>query len=250
MTDQPNWRLKPARDQGLATGQRLRSQAREPGLVGLMAHWTWQQLVRCYLRPMHRLQVTGRENLPAQPPYVLVANHSSHLDALTLLAALPSRQAHLAYSLAAGDHFFTSAPAAAFAAYAVNALPVWRTRTTRHELEALRERLEADGLIYILFPEGTRSRDGAMGRFRGGIGALVAGSQVPVVPCFLEGAHAAWPPHQRWPRPGRLRLSIGPPVHFADLPNAASGWKAAADRCETAVRAMAQGGDRTHPTAG
>ena len=171
---------------------------------------------------------------------MLVANHASHLDALSLLAALPSRQAHLAYSLAAGDHFFTSTPAAAFAAYAVNALPVWRTRTTRHELAALRERLESDRLIYILFPEGTRSRDGAMGRFRGGIGALVAGSQVPVVPCFLDGAHAAWPPHRRWPRPGRLHLHIGAPLSFADLPNSAAGWNQAAARCEKAVRTLAR----------
>ena len=118
----------------------------------------------------------------------MVANHGSHLDALTLAAALPRRMAANAFALAAGDTFFTNAPVAAFAAYAVNALPVWRRRTTAADLDALRTRLVEDRAVLILFPEGTRTRDGTMGPFRSGVGALVAGTSVPVVPCCLAGA--------------------------------------------------------------
>jgi 1-acyl-sn-glycerol-3-phosphate acyltransferase len=195
--------------------------------------------VRGYLAAFHRLEVTGRENLPA-PPFVLVANHASHLDALTLSAVLRGDTARRAHALAAGDTFFTSTLSSAFAAYAVNALPIWRKRTRASEIATLRERLVEDRLVYILFPEGTRCRDGAMAAFQPGIGALVAGSDVPVVPCFLDGAFAAWPPQRRFPKPGRLRLSIGAAVRCDDLPAGRAGWEETARRCEAAVRALSR----------
>jgi 1-acyl-sn-glycerol-3-phosphate acyltransferase len=102
----------------------------------------------------------------------------------------------------------------------------------------MRARLIEDELVYILFPEGTRSRDGAMGSFRPGLGAFVAGSQVPVVPCHIEGAFAAWPAVRRFPRPGKLRLRIGAPLHFADVAQDRTGWAEVAARSEAAVRAL------------
>ena len=239
MTD---WQFRPARDHGLSAGDRLRSLGREGGLGSLLLGGAWRALVRLYLRLFHRLQVEGREHLPP-PPFVIVCNHSSHLDALTVAAALPRAVARRAYALAAGDTFFTTLRGSAFAAYAVNALPVWRKRTKQHELAALRERLADDGLVYILFPEGTRTRDGSMHRFRAGIGSMVAGGQVPVVPCYLEGAFAAWPAHRRLPRPGRLHLHIGTPLRFPEQPDTVQGWARIAAACEQAVRALQpQGG--------
>jgi 1-acyl-sn-glycerol-3-phosphate acyltransferase len=235
------FRLRPARDHGLPAEQRLRSLSRERGLGSVLVGSAWRMLLRGYLRGFHRLEVSGRENLP-DPPFVMVANHGSHLDALTLSAVLRGDAARRAHALAAGDTFFTSTLASAFAAYAVNALPVWRKRTRASEIATLRDRLAEDGLVYILFPEGTRSRDGAMAGFQPGIGALVAGSEVPVVPCFLDGAFAAWPPQRRFPRPGKLRLRIGAPVRCDDLPGGRAGWEATARRCEDAVRALSPRG--------
>ncbi len=232
-----DWQLRPARDHGLTVGQRLRSSGREPGLGGLVLGLAWRGLVRGYLRLVHRLRVTGREHLPA-PPFVVVANHSSHLDALTIAAALPRRLARRAFALAAGDTFFTSLPGAAFAAYAINALPVWRKHTTAADIDLWRARLLEDGAVLILFPEGTRSRTGAMSRFRPGIGTLVAGHPIPVVPCYLAGAHAAWPPTRRLPRPGRLHLVIGPALAFEATPADRAGTVAVASACEAAVRAL------------
>ena len=234
MTD---WQFRPARDHGLTLRQRLRSAGREPGLGGHLLGLLWRGLARGYLSAVHRLKVTGREHLPS-PPFVLVANHASHLDALTLAAALPHRLARRAFALAAGDTFFTSLPGAAFAAYAINALPVWRKQTTVADIDLWRARLLEDGAVLILFPEGTRSRTGAMARFRSGIGALVAGHPIPVVPCFLAGAHAAWPPGRRLPRPGALHLAIGPALRFADAPADRAGTILVAEACEAAVRAL------------
>lgn len=232
------WKLRPARDLGLPAAARLRSLNREPGLIGLAVNAVWRRLVRFYLRMVHRLTVTGMAHLPVAPPFVLIANHASHLDALTLASVLRGRSARNARALAAGETFFGSAGAAVLAAYAINAFPVWRGRTRQGDLATLRQRLTEDALVYILFPEGTRTRDGTMARFQPGIGALVAGTDVPVVPCFLEGAFAAWPPQRRWPRPGRLRLSIGAPLRFDDVANDRAGWAAVASSCRSAVRAL------------
>jgi len=231
------FRLRPARDHGLPAEERLRSLSRERGLGGLLLGSAWRMALRGYLAAFHRLEVTGREHLPP-PPFVLIANHCSHLDALTLSAVLRGEAARRAHALAAGDTFFGSALSSAFAAYAINALPVWRKRTRSGELATLRERLVEDRLVYILFPEGTRARDGAMAPFQPGIGVLVAGTQVPVVPCFLEGCHAAWPPQRRWrrtaatPWPGRW------PAPARSRPR--RGWRRSLARaCATAPRAWA-----------
>lgn len=232
------FRLRPARDLGLAPGERLRSHAREAGIGSLALRSLWRGGVGAYLQLAHRLEVTGRENLPAAPPFILIANHCSHLDTLALGSILHGEAGRRAHALAAGDVFFRTGATALFAAYAVNALPVWRKRTRAGEIATLRERLVEDRLVYILFPEGTRSRDGAMAPFQPGIGTLVAGLPVPVVPCRLEGCHAAWPAGRRLPRPGKVRLAIGRPLDFAGLPNARAGWVEAASACEAAVRAL------------
>ena len=235
-----DWQFKPARDHGLPPLQRLRSLGREHGLAGLAAHWLWLRAARGYLAAAHGLRVEGGGNLPAETPFVVVANHASHLDALALCAALRGRAALVAHPLAAGELFFGTAGASAFAAFAINALPVWRGHTRPGDLAAMRAHLVEDKLVYVLFPEGTRSRDGTMAPFQPGIGALVAGTDVPVVPCFLAGAFAAWPAHRRLPQLGRpLRLAIGPPLRFQDVPNDRAGGVEVAAKCRHAVLALA-----------
>ena len=233
------WDLRPARDHGIGAADRLRSLAREPGLGTRATAALWRAATRTALSLVYRMTVEGRANLPAEPPFVLIGNHASHLDAITLAAALPPSLAGRAFALAAGDTFFTSDVTAAFAAYAINALPIWRKQTSPEDLAALRQRLVEDRIVLILFPEGTRSRSGELGRFRPGIGALVAGTTVPVVPCHLHGAFDAWPAARRLPRPGRLALRIGPPLTFADARPDRAGAIGVADACETAVRVMA-----------
>lgn len=177
----------------------------------------------------------------------MIANHSSHLDALALAAALPRPLAAKAFALAAGDTFFSTTSRAAFAAYAVNALPVWRRRTSAADIEALRSRLVDDSAIFILFPEGKRTRTGAMGPFKPGIAALVAGTQIPVVPCWLQGAHAAWPPTRRLPRPGRPHLRIGAPLTFPTPAHTKSELAHIPTVCERAVHSLAPGNTPTFP---
>lgn len=236
-SDATKWQLKPARDHDLSPGKKLASLNREGGLPSLIGHWCWRRLTRLYLRLFHRFRVSGLENLPA-PPFVLVANHASHLDILALTAAMPERYIGRLHPIAAEDHFFASFAGSLFAAFAVNALPLKRQAARGKDLALLRQRLVEDQLIYVLFPEGTRSRDGRMAPYKAGIGALLASGPVPAIPCYLDGAFAALPAQRRWPRPAPLRLVIGKPIAMADCANDREGWVEVAARCEKSVREL------------
>ena len=129
-----DWKLKPARDLGMSPVERYRSYQRESGLVSHTTRFLWWSLVRGCLAGVNRLRVLGRENLPAQPSFVLVANHSSHLDALILGASLPLKHRDCLFPLAAGDVFFETPALAAFSAVVLNAMPVWRKNCGRTPL--------------------------------------------------------------------------------------------------------------------
>jgi 1-acyl-sn-glycerol-3-phosphate acyltransferase len=230
-----NWQLKPAHDLELPLGEQFKSVRRESGLFNVITHLAWFSGVALYLKIVHRLSIEGREHLPKSGPFVLVANHASHLDALALAAAVSWRMQSRVFPVAAGDTFFSRPLIGSLSALFINALPMWRNRTCSHGLSALRDRLTQDQCVYIVFPEGTRTRTGAMGPFRAGIGMLVAGTPVPVAPCYLDGTYTALPHDRRFPKPGKLRLKIGEPVSFAELSNDREGWESAAKRIEEAV---------------
>lgn len=240
--------LKPARDLGLSPLERLRSVRREDGPFLTACHYGWAAATRAYCRAWHRLTVIGREHLPTEPPFILCANHASHLDALTLAAPLRLALRDRVYSLAAGDVFFVSAVATAFAAGFVNALPVWRKRTTPRALQELREKLLDSQCGFILFPEGGRSRDGNYLPFKPGIGMLVAGTDVPVVPCHLSGTFEALPAARWVPRPRRIVLRVGEPVRFASVPNERAGWETVRAEVETRIKELGGRGDPARPT--
>ena len=122
----------------------------------------------------------------------------------------------------------------------MNALPLWRKNAGRHAMEELRRRLVAEPCGYILFPEGTRTRTGDMGPFHSGIGMLIAGAPVPVVPCHVAGTFAAWPPQRKWPRRAHIRLRIGMPLSFAQVANRREGWEHIASRLDAEIRGLAE----------
>ena len=137
----------------------------------------------------------------------MAANHASHLDTLCLLAALPLRKLHRAFPAAAQDYFFVSVPRLAIAAIVVNALPFARRKNIRHSLELCGQLLANPGNILILFPEGTRTATGQIGEFKPGIGLLVAGTNIPVVPCHLHGAFAGMAQGQTMAAPAQAAVA-------------------------------------------
>jgi len=174
-----------------------------------------QLTMRGALRTFHRLEIGGQENLPLDRSFIMVSNHSSHLDAVCLLASLPLTHINRAFPVAAADYFFATPLRSMLSVIAVNGLPI-----DRHHggdgLEVCRELLNVPGHVLIIFPEGTRSCSGAMGRFRSGVARLVAGTRTPVIPCHVAGAFEAWPKGRALPRPFPLQLRIGRARTFAD----------------------------------
>lgn len=230
------WQLQPARDTGLTPAERFRSVRRESGLLESLAQQTCFSMLRFYFAMAHRLTITGRDKLPQHGPFVLAANHRSHLDALILGAALRPRHRERAFPIAAGDVFFQTTAVSAFFAIMLNALPMWRKNCGPHALAELRRKLQEERAIFVIFPEGGRTRTGSMMPFKHGLGMLVAETDVPVVPCGLVGTFEALPPNRRVPRPVKIKLMIGAPVEFAATANNREGWSQIARRIESAVR--------------
>jgi 1-acyl-sn-glycerol-3-phosphate acyltransferase len=242
------WRYTPAADLGQPMSERLRQFPREPDMFVYALRSLVSLVIRAALRVYNRFDVIGAEHLPRNRSFVLVANHSSHLDAVCLLAALPFRQLHRAFPAAAADYFFQSVPRTWIASIVVNALPFARSAQVRQSMNICAGLLAMPGNVLIIFPEGTRSRDGALQEFKSGIGALVAGCDVEVLPCYLHGAFEAWPKGRRLPRPRKVQLVIGAPRNFAARGNDKAAISAIATELRAAVEQLAHTHDfrRTH----
>ena len=212
------WEYHPAPDLEEGVAQRLARFPREPTMLMYGARSAAALVLRAWLHTYHRLSVIGRENLPSERSFILVGNHTSHLDALALIASIPLKKLHRTFPAAAADYFFSSLPRSAFSAIFINALPFERQAGGMKSLTVCDELLAGPGNILVIFPEGTRSTTGELGRFRSGIGRLAAGKPIPVVPAYLRGAARAWPKGRALPRPHRLSLRIGEPREYGDLP--------------------------------
>ena len=204
-----NWHYSSAKDSELSFLNRLKECPREPDPLVYAARITAALAIRAALKIFHRFDIVGREHLPRAGSFVLVANHTSHLDALALLSALPLRSLHRSYPLAARDYFGASDLRLALTTIAANVMLFDRNETGLQGLKLCRQMLDERGNVLVMFPEGTRSIDGRIGVFRRGIGLLLAGTPYPVLPCYLDGTLRAWPKGSLVPRPARIRLVIG-----------------------------------------
>jgi 1-acyl-sn-glycerol-3-phosphate acyltransferase len=165
-----------------------------------------------------RRTVRGAEQLEGlQGPVLFVANHASHMDTPLLLRALPWRWRRRTAVAAAADYFYGSAVLAHAVSLAFNTVPVGRHEAGAagaSELETLLDR----GWSLVIFAEGTRSRDGTVGRLRAGAAVLAAQRGLPIVPVHVSGTHATMPVGRGWMRraPGLGRhdvaVAFGPAI--------------------------------------
>lgn len=212
-----SWQYETAEDLDQSLVERLKNFPREPDMLVYGARIATASLLRMWLKVYQRFSVTGREHLPREGSFVMVANHASHLDAMCLLSALPMSKLHRAFPAAAQDYFFVSVPRVAIAAVMMNALPFNRESSIRQSLSLCTSLLETPGNVLVIFPEGTRSKTGELGEFKPGVGLMLAGTNYPVVPCYLDGAYEAWPKGAYVPRPWRVSLKIGAPRVYSHL---------------------------------
>jgi 1-acyl-sn-glycerol-3-phosphate acyltransferase len=172
------------------------------------ARFVAQQLI---LKPvvwsLVTVEIIGREKLKkTSGAFVVVANHSSHLDAPLILGALPRKLSRYLAAGAAADYFFDVWWRRGLTALFFNAFPV--DRSGNHPRRVSAKQLLQRGVPLLVFPEGTRSKDLKLHAFKPGSAALAASVGVPVVPVTLIGAGEAHPRGSSWPKPGRLPVAV------------------------------------------
>lgn len=172
------------------------------------------------LEPLFRSQVRAKaEGLDVlsrvDGPVIFVANHASHLDTPLILLTLPDEWRRKTAVAAAADYFFDTWWRAVGSAVLFNTFPIERRGGS---LAATPGQVLADGWNLVVFPEGTRSADGWLGRFRLGAAWLAVEHQVPVIPVAHRGTFAAMPRGQGWPSLGRRPVTVryGEPLHPAE----------------------------------
>jgi 1-acyl-sn-glycerol-3-phosphate acyltransferase len=231
------WIYHPSPELPLTRHARLSVFPREPDMTRSLLRMAWTLGMRLFLRIYFRLRIRGREKLP-DVPFLMVANHSSHLDAVALSTVVPVRALNHTFAAAAHDYFFTSFLRASFAAVFINAVPFHRDRKAKQSLELCADLLSASDNVLIMFPEGTRSTTGEIQPFRRGVGELVAGTPRKVVPVYLDGAFRAWPKGNVFPKPRTVTIHIGDPVEFGDFTADKEGCSLIARELETMVRKL------------
>ena len=157
-----------------------------------------------------RWRVFHPERVPLSGPVILAANHASFID-----PPLVGTGVNRAINYLARESLFRF-PVIGAILRAVNSVPVDRDGGGAAGLKAILGRLLAGGGI-ILFPEGTRTRDGRLQPARSGIGLAVIKSDAPVVPVRVFGTFEAYGRHLKFPRPHPIAVKYGRPILFEAL---------------------------------
>jgi len=168
---------------------------------------TLKPLVLMLTRLLFRLEVRGREHVPAEGPLLLVSNHVSVLDPPFVGAAAPREL----YFLAKEELF--RIPLLGRLIRGLNARPVKRDGSDSRALKAAL-RLLAEDRALLIFPEGTRGVEGRLREGKPGAGMLAVMSGAIVVPVYVSGTGRALPAGRSVPRLAKVRVRFGPPLSF------------------------------------
>ncbi|MBI2930567.1 MAG: 1-acyl-sn-glycerol-3-phosphate acyltransferase [Planctomycetes bacterium] len=158
-----------------------------------------------------KLRSRGQELVPRTGGVLLASNHQSVLDP-PLVAACVDREVHF---MARKSLFEIPVFGSVIVAY--NAFPIVRDSGDVKGVKTAIERLKA-GSALLMFPEGTRTRDGRIGPMKSGIRLVAERAAVPIVPVLVEGAYKVWPKGQRLPCLwGRITVTFGRPLDPSSL---------------------------------
>ncbi|NOZ20207.1 MAG: 1-acyl-sn-glycerol-3-phosphate acyltransferase [Planctomycetes bacterium] len=165
-------------------------------------------MLRIFFIVVFKLRVYGRERVPASGGVVIASNHQSFFDPVLVGVGLPRSLNYMAR-----DSLFRFLPFR-WLIRSLNAFPLRRegidTATIR---EAIRR--VSNGGVLVIFPEGTRTRDGRISAIKKGVGLISRHAKAPIVPAVIDGAFEAWPRHKVLCRPFPIKVAFGPPISYA-----------------------------------
>ena len=153
---------------------------------------------------------TGRDNIPTEGGVLVVSNHQSHFDPPLVGMGCPRRMNYLAR-----ETLFRFAPFR-WLIRSLDAIPIDREGVGLSGIKESLRRLKR-GEMVLIFPEGTRTRDGEISKFRPGFTALAVRTKAAILPVAIEGAYAAWPKSRGFPRLGRIRVHFGQPIEPSEI---------------------------------
>jgi len=207
--------------------------SRPPGALRCAFYYTMRALLMGLFTVFFRFRRFGHHRLPASGPCLIVANHQSYLDPPILGLCLRGRMIH---PIAREGLFENRLLAPVITA--LNAIPV--KEGGEADVGAMREALRRleEGKVVCLFPEGSRTPDGAVHDFQRGAALLIRRAKAPVTPIAIEGAFDAWPRTRSWPRlwGQRIGAAVGEPIDHEML--MAGGADAAIERLREQIESM------------
>ncbi len=166
-----------------------------------------------FVRTFYVKGVTGLEDLPVGR-FIVAANHGSFLDFLSMVACTPRKLTFLA-----AEKFYSSLLWRPVMEYSGQIKVERASENQAHVVKAGLKVLNHGGVLCI-FPEGTRSRDGRIGKTHTGVAMFALRARVPVVPLGIRGAYEALPPHAGWPRFRKIiELHYGKPMDLREYGN-------------------------------
>ena len=169
-----------------------------------------RSVIRLLLLP---IKVTGRENVDPKQSYVFVANHQSFLDVFAVYGWLPNNFKWLMKKEIRRVPFVGTACAVAGHIFVDRSNP----RAALQSMEKVKKEL-VDGISTVIFPEGTRTKTGEIGRFKQGAFKIAMDMELPVVPITLNGFYKAMPSGQPFANPySHLSLHIGKPIDISQF---------------------------------
>jgi len=157
-----------------------------------------------------RVRVVHRKRMPARGGALVVSNHQSYLDPI-LVALGTQRSIHPM----ARETLFRFPPFAML----IRSLYAFPVRRASADLGAIREAMRRlkDGAVVLMFPEGTRTRDGSIAPLQAGPITIAGRAGAAVVPVVIEGAFEAWPRTCWLPRPHQVRVAFGRPLSAEEV---------------------------------
>jgi len=169
-----------------------------------------QMLLRVIFAVWFRYQPKGHERIPPEGGALVVSNHESHLD--PLIVGMPFRRP---ISFVVRENLWR-VPLFGWLIKYNYSIPISRTATSAASIRNACEYLE-HGFLMGVFPEGTRSPDGVVKKFRPGFVTLAKRSRVPVYPCGIAGANQAMPRGAWFIRPRKIAIVYGEPFSVEDI---------------------------------
>ncbi|GAB5417075.1 MAG: lysophospholipid acyltransferase family protein [Crocinitomicaceae bacterium] len=178
--------------------------------------WFYRLIVRPWLTVFIGVKYVNRDVFKGKDQFILVANHNSHFDVVSIIAGMPGDKIKNLKTLVAGDYFGRTNVARSLTDFFFNAIMIYRDRKDENVsgVEVLDQVLK-NGDSLVLFPEGSRGKPGVIAEFKSGIAILLKNNpDIPFIPVYLDGFGRVLPKDKTIILPMECKVRFGKPIYI------------------------------------